>query len=185
MRRIKHLFNAVLYMAFFIPSMIFLQLLLPNIGNWPITLKQHLIVHGNPCCGLHLAMPIGGLLLALQGIKCSRSNNGERVSVTLFHHGVKNPTSKKLYFYTPVGRFKDMKAVNCETHVWIMLGADLDGIGPSRIFNVGSFLFHTDLWPMIGAIQEDLMLTTLLMTLNTNSTMLNDQLNSIVHLRAL
>ncbi len=184
--------DAVLYIAFFIPSMLFFTIIAAQ--YWELAYRTGETAFDSPWQPLlwpaRLAMPVGGLLLLLQGFP------------ELFRAFHKMGKERERYFVmalpiylvalfwlvmavfypdiTPGGEwFTDIMSsrpgLSKPTIGLIMLGAMIFVIfiGFPISFTLIFLAFVFGIW---GA---NFKLTTLLMTLNTNSTMLNDQLMAV------
>ena len=184
--------DAALYMAFFIPSMLFFTII--AVQYWEIAYRTGETAFDSPWEPLlwpaRLAMPIGGLLLLLQGFpelfRAFHKMGKEReryfvrvlpvyfiallwVVMAVFYPGV-----------TPGGEwFNDIMSarpnLSKPTIGLIMLAAMIFVIfiGFPISFTLIFLAFVFGIWG------SNFKLTTLLMTLNTNSTMLNDQLMAV------
>ncbi len=184
--------DAALYMAFFIPSMLFFTII--AVQYWEIAYRTGETAFDSPWEPLlwpaRLAMPIGGLLLLLQGFpelfRAFHKMGKEReryfvrvlpvyfiallwVVTAVFYPGV-----------TPGGEwFNDIMSarpnLSKPTIGLIMLAAMIFVIfiGFPISFTLIFLAFVFGIWG------SNFKLTTLLMTLNTNSTMLNDQLMAV------
>ena len=184
--------DAVLYIAFFIPSMLFFTIIAAQ--YWELAYRTGETAFDSPWQPLlwpaRLAMPVGGLLLLLQGFP------------ELFRAFHKMGKERERYFVmalpiyfmalfwlvmavfypdiTPGGEwFTDLMSsrpgLSKPTIGLIMLAAMIFVIfiGFPISFTLIFLAFVFGIW---GA---NFKLTTLLMTLNTNSTMLNDQLMAV------
>ena len=184
--------DAVLYIAFFIPSMLFFTIIAAQ--YWELAYRTGETAFDSPWQPLlwpaRLAMPVGGLLLLLQGFP------------ELFRAFHKMGKERERYFVmalpiylvalfwlvmavfypdiTPGGEwFTDIMSsrpgLSKPTIGLIMLAAMIFVIfiGFPISFTLIFLAFVFGIW---GA---NFKLTTLLMTLNTNSTMLNDQLMAV------
>ena len=184
--------DAVLYIAFFIPSMLFFTIIAAQ--YWELAYRTGETAFDSPWQPLlwpaRLAMPVGGLLLLLQGF------------TELFRAFHKMGKERERYFVmalpiyfvalfwlvmavfypdiTPGGEwFTDLMSsrpgLSKPTIGLIMLAAMIFVIfiGFPISFTLIFLAFVFGIW---GA---NFKLTTLLMTLNTNSTMLNDQLMAV------
>ena len=184
--------DAVLYIAFFIPSMLFFTIIAAQ--YWELAYRTGETAFDSPWQPLlwpaRLAMPVGGLLLLLQGFP------------ELFRAFHKMGKERERYFVmalpiyfmalfwlvmavfypdiTPGGEwFTDLMSsrpgLSKSTIGLIMLAAMIFVIfiGFPISFTLIFLAFVFGIW---GA---NFKLTTLLMTLNTNSTMLNDQLMAV------
>ena len=184
--------DAVLYIAFFIPSMLFFTIIAAQ--YWELAYRTGETAFDSPWQPLlwpaRLAMPVGGLLLLLQGFP------------ELFRAFHKMGKERERYFVmalpiylvalfwlvmavfypdiTPGGEwFADIMSsrpgLSKPTIGLIMLAAMIFVIfiGFPISFTLIFLAFVFGIW---GA---NFKLTTLLMTLNTNSTMLNDQLMAV------
>ncbi|MGB1425643.1 MAG: TRAP transporter large permease subunit, partial [Paracoccaceae bacterium] len=184
--------DALLYMAFFIPSMLFFTIIAAQ--YWEVAYRTGETAFDSPWEPLlwpaRLAMPIGGLLLFLQGFP------------ELFRALHKMGKERERYFVrampayfialiwlvlavffpdaTPGGEwFTDIMSarpgLSKPTIGFIMLAAMIFVIfiGFPISFTLIFLAFVFGIWA------SNFKLTTLLMTLNTNSTMLNDQLMAV------
>jgi len=184
--------DAVLYMAFFIPSMLFFTIIAAQ--YWELAYRTGETAFDSPWEPLlwpaRLAMPVGGLLLMLQGFP------------ELFRAFHKMGKERERYFIiafpiyliallwlvmavflpdmTPGGEaFTDLMSsrpgLSKPTIGLIMLAAMIFVIfiGFPISFTLIFLAFVFGIWG------SNFKLTTLLMTLNTNSTMLNDQLMAV------
>jgi TRAP-type mannitol/chloroaromatic compound transport system permease large subunit/TRAP-type mannitol/chloroaromatic compound transport system permease small subunit len=184
--------DAVLYMAFFIPSMIFFTIIAAQ--YWELAYRTGETAFDSPwepvLWPARLAMPIGGLLLTLQGIpelfrafhKMGKEREGYFVIALPIYLIVLVWLVMAVFVpdMTPGGEwFTDlMKArpgLSKPTIGLIMLGAMIFVIfvGFPISFTLIFLAFIFGIWG------SNFKLTTLLMTLNTNSTMLNDQLMAV------
>ncbi|MBT4831376.1 MAG: TRAP transporter small permease subunit, partial [Marinovum sp.] len=184
--------DAALYMAFFIPSMLFFTII--AVQYWEIAYRTGETAFDSPWEPLlwpaRLAMPVGGLLLLLQGFpelfRAFHKMGKEReryfvralpvyfiallwVVMAVFYPGV-----------TPGGEwFSDIMSarpnLSKPTIGLIMLAAMIFVIfiGFPISFTLIFLAFVFGIWG------SNFKLTTLLMTLNTNSTLLNDQLMAV------
>ena len=184
--------DAVLYMAFFIPSMLFFTVIAAQ--YWELAYRTGETAFDSPWEPIlwpaRLAMPVGGLLLMLQGFP------------ELFRAFHKMGKERERYFVTalplylialvwltmavflpdmtPGGEaFTDLMSsrpgLSKPTIGLIMLAAMIFVIfiGFPISFTLIFLAFIFGIWG------SNFKLTTLLMTLNTNSTMLNDQLMAV------
>ena len=184
--------DAVLYIAFFIPSMLFFTIIAAQ--YWELAYRTGETAFDSPWQPLlwpaRLAMPVGGLLLLLQGFP------------ELFRAFHKMGKERERYFVmalpiyflalfwlvmavfypdiTPGGEwFTDLMSsrpgLSKPTIGLIMLAAMIFVIfiGFPISFTLIFLAFVFGIWG------SNFKLTTLLMTLNTNSTMLNDQLMAV------
>ena len=184
--------DAVLYIAFFIPSMLFFTIIAAQ--YWELAYRTGETAFDSPWQPLlwpaRLAMPVGGLLLLLQGFPelfrafHKMGKERERYFVmTLPIYFVALFWLVMAVFYpdiTPGGEwFTDLMSsrpgLSKPTIGLIMLAAMIFVIfiGFPISFTLIFLAFVFGIW---GA---NFKLTTLLMTLNTNSTMLNDQLMAV------
>ncbi|NCZ66545.1 MAG: TRAP transporter large permease subunit, partial [Rhodobacteraceae bacterium] len=184
--------DAVLYMAFFIPSMIFFTIIAAQ--YWELAYRTGETAFDSPwepvLWPARLAMPIGGLLLTLQGIP------------ELFRAFHKMGKARERYFVMVL-------PVYLIALVWLIMAVFMPDITPGGEWFTELMKSRPGLSkPIIGLIMLAVMifvifigfpisftliflafifgiwgsnfkLTTLLMTLNTNSTMLNDQLMAV------
>ena len=184
--------DAVLYIAFFIPSMLFFTIIAAQ--YWELAYRTGETAFDSPWQPLlwpaRLAMPVGGLLLLLQGFPelfrafHKMGKERERYFVmALPIYFVALFWLVMAVFYpdiTPGGEwFTDLMSsrpgLSKPTIGLIMLAAMIFVIfiGFPISFTLIFLAFVFGIW---GA---NFKLTTLLMTLNTNSTMLNDQLMAV------
>ena len=184
--------DAVLYIAFFIPSMLFFTIIAAQ--YWELAYRTGETAFDSPWQPLlwpaRLAMPVGGLLLLLQGFPelfrafHKMGKERERYFVmALPIYFVALFWLVMAVFYpdiTPGGEwFTDIMSsrpgLSKPTIGLIMLAAMIFVIfiGFPISFTLIFLAFVFGIW---GA---NFKLTTLLMTLNTNSTMLNDQLMAV------
>ena len=184
--------DAVLYIAFFIPSMLFFSIIAAQ--YWELAYRTGETAFDSPWQPLlwpaRLAMPVGGLLLLLQGFPelfrafHKMGKERERYFVmALPIYFVALFWLVMAVFYpdiTPGGEwFTDLMSsrpgLSKPTIGLIMLAAMIFVIfiGFPISFTLIFLAFVFGIW---GA---NFKLTTLLMTLNTNSTMLNDQLMAV------
>ena len=184
--------DAVLYIAFFIPSMLFFTIIAAQ--YWELAYRTGETAFDSPWQPLlwpaRLAMPVGGLLLLLQGFPelfrafHKMGKDRERYFVmALPIYFVALFWLVMAVFYpdiTPGGEwFTDLMSsrpgLSKPTIGLIMLAAMIFVIfiGFPISFTLIFLAFVFGIW---GA---NFKLTTLLMTLNTNSTMLNDQLMAV------
>ena len=185
--------DATLYLLFFIPSMIFFSVVACQFWWLAFSTGETLALDsawGPVLWPARLAMPVGGILLALQGIPeifrafHKMGKERERVFVRLLPVYVIALLWLVLAVFTPDivqggAWFTDLMSarptLDKPTIGLIMLGAMLFVIfiGFPISFTLIFLAFVFGIW---GA---NFKLTTLLMTLNTNSTMLNDQLMAV------
>ena len=184
--------DAVLYIAFFVPSMLFFTIIAAQ--YWELAYRTGETAFDSPWQPLlwpaRLAMPVGGLLLLLQGFPelfrafHKMGKERERYFVmALPIYFVALFWLVMAVFYpdiTPGGEwFTDLMSsrpgLSKPTIGLIMLAAMIFVIfiGFPISFTLIFLAFVFGIW---GA---NFKLTTLLMTLNTNSTMLNDQLMAV------
>ena len=184
--------DAVLYMAFFIPSMLFFTIIAAQ--YWELAFRTGETAFDSPWEPIlwpaRLAMPVGGLLLMLQGFP------------ELFRAFHKMGKQRERYFVMALPFY--FIAI-----VWLVMAVFLPGITPggeaftdimsSRpglskptiglimlaamifVIFIGFPISFTLIFLafVFGIWGSNFKLTTLLMTLNTNSTMLNDQLMAV------
>ncbi len=185
--------DATLYMLFFIPSMVFFTIVSSEF--WWLAFSRGETMQIDSAWGpllwpARLAMPVGGFLLMLQGIpeifRAFHKMGKERErwfvrSLPIYLIGL---AWLVLAIFTPgivpggewfTGIMKASPGLSKPTIGLIMLGAMLFVIfiGFPIAFTLIFLAFVFGIW---GA---NFKLTTLLMTLNTNSTMLNDQLMAV------
>ena len=184
--------DAVLYMAFFIPSMTFFTIIASQ--YWLVAYNTGETAFDSTWGPLlwpaRLAMPVGGLLLLLQGFpelfRAFHKMGKEReaifvkglfpyfiiVSVIVISVFYPNALPISDWFSEVIG---DGLSLSKPTIGLIMLGAMLFVIfiGFPISFTLIFLAFVFGIWG------SNFKLTTLLMTLNTNSTMLNDQLMAV------
>ena len=184
--------DALLYMAFFIPSMLFFTLIAAQ--YWEVAYRTGETAFDSPWEPLlwpaRLAMPIGGLLLFLQGFPelfrafHKMGKERERYFVMAMPaYLIALAWLVMAVFYpdaTPRGEwFNDIMSARPGLSKpmigLIMLGAMIFVIfiGFPISFTLIFLAFVFGIWG------SNFKLTTLLMTLNTNSTMLNDQLMAV------
>ena len=184
--------DAVLYIAFFIPSMLFFTIIAAQ--YWELAYRTGETAFDSPWQPLlwpaRLAMPVGGLLLLLQGFPelfrafHKMGKERERYFVmALPIYFVALFWLVMAVFYpdiTPGGEwFTDLMSsrpgLSKPTIGLIMLAAMIFVIfiGFPISFTLIFLAFVFGIWG------SNFKLTTLLMTLNTNSTMLNDQLMAV------
>ena len=184
--------DATLYMAFFIPSMLFFTIIATQF--WELAYRTGETAFDSPWEPLlwpaRLAMPVGGLLLLLQGFpelfRAFHQMGKEReryfvmalpayfIALTWLVFAVFYPDA------TPAGEwFNDIMSarpgISKPMIGLIMLAAMIFVIfiGFPISFTLIFLAFVFGIWG------SNFKLTTLLMTLNTNSTMLNDQLMAV------
>ena len=184
--------DAVLYMVFFIPSMLFFTIIAAQ--YWELAFRTGETAFDSPWEPIlwpaRLAMPVGGLLLMLQGFP------------ELFRAFHKMGKQRERYFVMALPFY--FIAI-----VWLVMAVFLPGITPggeaftdimsSRpglskptiglimlaamifVIFIGFPISFTLIFLafVFGIWGSNFKLTTLLMTLNTNSTMLNDQLMAV------
>ena len=185
--------DAVLYLLFFIPSMIFFTIV--SAKFWWLAFSTGETMQIDSAWGPLLwpartAMPVGGFLLLLQGIPeifrafHKMGKDRERIFVRALPFYLVALTWLVLAVFTPdlvpggewfTEIMKARPGISKPTIGLIMLGAMLFVIfiGFPIAFTLIFLAFVFGIW---GA---NFKLTTLLMTLNTNSTMLNDQLMAV------
>ena len=184
--------DAFLYMAFFIPSMIFFTIIAAQ--YWELAYRTGETAFDSPWEPLlwpaRLAMPVGGLLLTLQGIpelfrafhKMGKERERRFVQALPFYILALIWLTMAVFIpeATPGGGwFTDIMSVRPSlskpTIGLIMLAAMIFVIfiGFPISFTLIFLAFVFGIWG------SNFKLTTLLMTLNTNSTMLNDQLMAV------
>lgn len=185
--------DALAYLLFFIPSMIFFTVVSAQYWQLAFTTGERLALDSawQPILWpARLAMPIGGLLLLLQGLPeifrafHKMGKERERIFVRLLPFYIIGLAWLVLAIFAPDivpggAWFTDVMSARPELSKpvigLIMLGAMLFVIfiGFPISFTLVFLAFVFGIW---GA---NFKLTTLLMTLNTNSTMLNDQLMAV------
>jgi TRAP-type mannitol/chloroaromatic compound transport system permease large subunit/TRAP-type mannitol/chloroaromatic compound transport system permease small subunit len=184
--------DAVLYMAFFIPSMIFFTII--AVQFWEVAYKTSETAFDSTWQPVlwpaRLAMPVGGLLLLLQGFpelfRALHKMGKEREHyfvMAMPAYFIALVWLVMAVFYpdaTPGGEwFSDIMSARPDlskpTIGLIMLAAMIFVIfiGFPISFTLIFLAFVFGIWG------SNFKLTTLLMTLNTNSTMLNDQLMAV------
>ncbi len=184
--------DAFLYMAFFIPSMIFFTIIAAQ--YWELAYRTGETAFDSPWEPLlwpaRLAMPVGGLLLTLQGIpelfrafhKMGKERERRFVQALPFYLLALIWLTMAVFApeATPGGDwFTDIMSarpgLSKPTIGLIMLAAMIFVIfiGFPISFTLIFLAFVFGIWG------SNFKLTTLLMTLNTNSTMLNDQLMAV------
>ncbi|MDG2295224.1 MAG: TRAP transporter large permease subunit [Paracoccaceae bacterium] len=184
--------DAMLYMAFFIPSMLFFTIIAAQ--YWEVAYRTGETAFDSPWEPLlwpaRLAMPVGGLLLFLQGFPelfralHKMGKERERYFVRAMPaYFIALIWLVMAVFYpdaTPGGEwFTDIMSarpgLSKPTIGFIMLAAMIFVIfvGFPISFTLIFLAFFFGIWA------SNFKLTTLLMTLNTNSTMLNDQLMAV------
>ena len=184
--------DAMLYMAFFIPSMLFFTIIAAQ--YWEVAYRTGETAFDSPWEPLlwpaRLAMPIGGLLLFLQGFpelfrafhKMGKERERHFVRVLPAYFILLIWLVLAVFFpsATPGGEwFNDIMSarpgLSKPTIGFIMLAAMIFVIfvGFPISFTLIFLAFVFGIWA------SNFKLTTLLMTLNTNSTMLNDQLMAV------
>jgi len=184
--------DAILYMAFFIPSMIFFTIIASQYWMVAYTTSETAFdsTWGPILWPARLAMPVGGLLLLLQGFpelfRAFHKMGKEReaiFSLALIPYLVIITALVIAVFYPdtlPISdwfssTFGSGPGLSKPTIGLIMLAAMLFVIfiGFPISFTLIFLAFVFGIWG------SNFKLTTLLMTLNTNSTMLNDQLMAV------
>ena len=185
--------DATLYLFFFIPSMIFFTIVAAE--YWWLAFSRGETMQVDSAWGprlwpARLAMPVGGFLLMLQGIPeifrafHKMGKERERLFVRALPIYLIVLTWLILAIFTPdyvpggewfTDIMKARPGLNKPTIGLIMLGAMLFVIfiGFPISFTLIFLAFVFGIWG------SNFKLTTLLMTLNTNSTMLNDQLMAV------
>ena len=185
--------DATLYLLFFMPSMIFFTIVASQF--WWLAFSTGETMQIDSAWGpllwpARLAMPVGGFLLMLQGIPeifrafHKMGKERERVFVRLLPIYIIALIWLILAIFAPgivpggewfTGVMKMSPGLSKPTIGLIMLGAMLFVIfiGFPIAFTLIFLAFVFGIWG------SNFKLTTLLMTLNTNSTMLNDQLMAV------
>lgn len=185
--------DAILYLLFFIPSMIFFSVVSAQYWWLAYSTGETMAVDsawGPLLWPARLAMPVGGILLLLQGIPeifrafHKMGKEREKVFVRALPFYIVGLLWLILAIFAPdlvpggewfTEQMKARPTLSKPTIGLIMLGAMLFVIfiGFPIAFTLIFLAFVFGIW---GA---NFKLTTLLMTLNTNSTMLNDQLMAV------
>ena len=184
--------DAVLYMAFFIPSMLFFTIIAAQ--YWELAFRTGETAFDSPWEPIlwpaRLAMPVGGLLLMLQGFpelfrafhKMGKQRERYFVMALPFYFIALFWLVMAVFLpgITPGGEafteiMSSRPGLSKPTIGLIMLGAMIFVIfiGFPISFTLIFLAFVFGIWG------SNFKLTTLLMTLNTNSTMLNDQLMAV------
>ena len=185
--------DASLYLLFFIPSMIFFTVVAAEFWWLAYSRSETMAIDsawGPLLWPARTAMPVGGLLLLLQGIPeifrafHKMGKERERLFVRALPFYVIGLTWLVLAIFAPnvvpggewfTNAMKAPAGLDKPTIGLIMLGAMLFVIfiGFPISFTLIFLSFVFGIWGV------NFKLTTLLMTLNTNSTMLNDQLMAV------